>query len=413
MRLILAILFIHLQASFISSNLIRFPLTQKKTNFTKRHSKVNKFKKTSHFTARLKLFDFEQTLYSGQVKIGSSLQTFEVVFDTGSSYLWVPSSSCTTCQEQGLTESFNCDDSSSCDSLGEEIDIEYGTGMLTGVLVEDNVQLGDYTAEDQIFIDVTEVADFDSFGSNGILGLGLSSSAGETSTLIDNLKDQGEISNRIFSFYLGGKNGSYLPQFTIDGYDERLIQNGSNLTYCTVTDSYYWGVDINSIKIETSLKETAYLFDSSKNKTITKAIADTGTSLLVIDPETFNLLYEYIYSELSCFLLEGYIICNENNLTKYPNITINICGNELVLDPTDYLEQYFDDYILLIESYEFGYIILGDTFLRKFYTVFDMENNQIGFAVAVVDGPSVDWDWAFSKRTFWNILIFIILFVCW
>lgn len=410
MRIAIFLIQIHFFIQLIWGKLMRFQLTPKKTSYRKHPTSINSSSllHNSHYMSRIRLLDYELTQYSGQIKISESFDVFEVIFDTGSSYLWVASTSCTSCKSYGLTEFFDCDDSDSCDDSDTLISISYGTGSLSGYFVTDNVQIGDLTSEDQEFIDVTELMGFDSFGSNGILGLGLSAAAEGHTTLIDNLQLQGEISNRIFSFYLGGKTGSYLPQFTIDGYDERLIQNGSNITYCPLNDVFYWGVEIISIYLQ-SADENFSVFDYISSD-ISEAIVDSGTSLLVLDSASFQLIFQYLNEITQCFLLEGFIVCSETNLTKYPDIVINLCGNEFILEPQDYLEAYISSYIVMIEAYDLGYIILGDTFMRKIYTVFDMDQEQIGFAVAAVDGPEIEWDWSFSNKIYGN---FIMLFSLW
>ena len=391
----------------------RIPLTKHRAAYQKFHKKANKTSNTpakTHFLARIQVLDYELMQYSGYVKIGSDLSNFQVIFDTGSSYLWVASTECTSCFSSGLTQFFDCSSSSSCDNLDSQMTVTYGTGSLKGTFVEDSVQIGDYTAEDQNLLTVTEVSDFESFESNGILGLGSTTLAGGITTLIDNLKSQGEISNRIFSFYLGGRNDSYVPMFTLDGYDDRLIQNGSNLTYCSVIDPYYWAVSMGEIKvIGNKGNKTAY---KPSARISYEAIIDSGTSLFVVDTSTYNNIMTYLNLYVNCSIWQEYILCLNSNLSSYPDIAVNLCGTEFVLNPEDYLMSYYEYYLVLFEtSSDSDYFILGDTFMRKFYTVFDQENNTIGFAVAARGGAEIDWDWAFGGRKQFWIGIYMMLVI--
>jgi len=78
------------------------------------------------------------------------------------------------------------------------------------------------------------------------------------------------------------------------------------------------------------------------------------------------------------------------DIETLPDITFTI-------DNIDYVMTY-KDYVLSVTSDDvtecvlgimgsvfppsFNYLILGDNFMRKYYSYFDKNNNQVGFAVA-------------------------------
>lgn len=78
-------------------------------------------------------------------------------------------------------------------------------------------------------------------------------------------------------------------------------------------------------------------------------------------------------------------------LSTYPNIEFNIAGDVYTLAPQDYILQLTvlgqTQCQLGIQGMEFpphlaGSIILGDSFIKTYYTHFDIGNNRVGFAKA-------------------------------
>ena len=63
--------------------------------------------------------------WAGTISIGTPAQKFLIDFDTGSSDLWVPASSCTSCGEHHL---YNATASSTGSPKGGNFTIQYGDG---------------------------------------------------------------------------------------------------------------------------------------------------------------------------------------------------------------------------------------------------------------------------------------------
>ena len=228
------------------------------------------------------------------------------------------------------------------------------------------------------------------------------------------MKYQGSIEKRIFSFYLQRKKKvgiNFFPnQFTLGDYDPRLIEAGESLVYCKVTHELRWAVDVSSIYLQKDSEQNNIFVSTS-----TKALIDSGTSLIAVSETIRDKLYHSLQSEgKGCRLYLGFIICKERNLANYPDIVFNLCGNKMALNPIDYIEIYDDFLLIFIQIYNGNeeLIILGDTFMRKYYTVFNLEEKKVGFALA---NPGLDklikWDWNIGSRLIFYILIKLLLFL--
>jgi Eukaryotic aspartyl protease len=78
--------------------------------------------------------DYANAQYYGTISVGNPPQSFQVIFDTGSSNLWVPKVGCTHCGNPffGSKSKYNHDESQSYESDGGTFDIMYGSGSVTG-----------------------------------------------------------------------------------------------------------------------------------------------------------------------------------------------------------------------------------------------------------------------------------------
>ncbi|KAK4278414.1 hypothetical protein QN277_016262 [Acacia crassicarpa] len=212
--------------------------------------------------------------YFGEIGIGSPPQKFKVIFDTGSSNLWVPSSKCYFSVACYFHSKYKSGHSSTYKKNGKPAAIRYGTGAISGFFSEDSVKLGDLVVENQEFIEATKepsltflVAKFD-----GILGLGFQEiSVGNAVPVWYNMVKQGLVNEPVFSFWLN-RNADQEEggEIVFGGMDPNHFKGEH--TYVPVTRKGYWQFDMGDVLI--GGKSSGYCAGGCS------AIADSGTSLL-------------------------------------------------------------------------------------------------------------------------------------
>ncbi|KAG8365392.1 hypothetical protein BUALT_Bualt18G0099900 [Buddleja alternifolia] len=220
------------------------------------------------------LKNYMDAQYFGEIGIGSPPQKFTVIFDTGSSNLWVPSSKCYFSVPCYFHSKYKASQSSSYKKNGKPAAIRYGTGSISGFFSEDNVKVGDLVVKGQEFIEATSepgvtflVAKFD-----GILGLGYKEiSVGNSTPVWYNMVKQGLVKEPVFSFWLNRNTKEEEGGEIVFGGVDPNHYKGKH-TYVPVTQKGYWQFDMGDVLVDG--KESGYC------KGGCSAIADSGTSLL-------------------------------------------------------------------------------------------------------------------------------------
>ncbi|XP_009993406.1 PREDICTED: pepsin A-like [Chaetura pelagica] len=160
---------------------------------------------TKYFRSRVGAEPMQNYLdYFGTTSIGPPPQKFTVIFDTGSSNLWVPSVYCTS-PACSTHHRFNPVDSSTFLSTNDTLEIVYGSGSMTGVLGYDTTRVAGIRVYNQIF-GLAETEPGSSFRYapfDGILGLAFPSIASSGATpVFDNMMKQHLVPRDLFSVYL-------------------------------------------------------------------------------------------------------------------------------------------------------------------------------------------------------------------
>ncbi|XP_013109284.2 lysosomal aspartic protease [Stomoxys calcitrans] len=367
-------------AALASAELVRVPI-HRQENFKKTlgnvKAELNVLRSKYNVpTTRAVEEQLENTVnmeYYGTITIGTPPQDFLVLFDSGSSNLWVPSSQCyannTACQNHNKYDSSA---SSTYVANGESFSIQYGSGSLTGYLSTDTVTVNGLAIESQTFAEAMAEpgTSFVDSSFDGILGMAYQSIAVDNVVPpFYNMFSQGLVDSDVFSFYLTrdgtSTNGGEL---ILGGVDSTLYSG--DLTYVDVSEQGYWQFEMDSASISGNVVCSSC-----------QAIADTGTSLIVAPEDAYLVLNEIIGGSEND---DGQFFVDCADIGSLPTVELTIGGTLFSLTPDMYIVDVVDDDTTYCMS-AFTYMgtdfwILGDVFIGPYYTAFDLGNNRVGFA---------------------------------
>lgn len=321
--------------------------------------------------------DYANAQYFGTVSIGTPPQSFQVIFDTGSSNLWIPKVGCVHCGIPFIAQKskYNHDKSTSYVEDGGDFEIMYGSGSVNGFFSVDSVTLAqDIVVQSQRF---AEVQDAGGLGMaymigkfDGILGLGFTSiSIDQTPTVFENAINQNLVDQPVFSFYLGNNSPGEL---TFGGYDPDKFEG--DLVFVKLSAATYWQIELDGVSAG----------DDYSCKGPASAIVDSGTSLLTGPKKEVSKLAKAVGATAN-IMGEYTIDCKK--VDDMPDIVFTIDGKDYVIPGKEAVISAQGTCLFAIMGMDFPeggpQWILGDVFMRQYYTVFNYVDQTIGFAKAV------------------------------
>lgn len=316
--------------------------------------------------------------YFSTIRIGSNNKAFRCVMDTGSSDLWVPASDCAdaACRTSPLHktnvvnhETLGATDSSTLRTSTAAWTITYGSGAVKGKLVQDTISIAGMKTSSIAFGTASTLStSFQNFPADGILGLGsASSSAQKVPTFMDNLVTSGMLTRKLVAFNIHrAKDNDNDGQVSFGVVDTTKF-SGALISVKNVAKGGLWEAAIEGITVA----GTAITIGTISG------IIDTGTTLLIAPPALATAIHTPLTGAQSDGQGSFSIPCSTT-----AQISLTFGGRPFFIDPRDYVGSVIsgNNCLSRITGQDIGgKLLIGDVFLKNTYTVFDFDNNEIGF----------------------------------
>lgn len=306
---------------------------------------------------------------------------FKIQFDTGSSNLWIPSNQCletnTACRKHN-----RYDHSKSCTYItnGTAIEIIYGSGTMRGFLSTDYVTIAGSVIKNQTFAEaiIENGNSFEDAKFDGILGLGFESISRDSVPLVFvNMIKQGLVAKPVFSFYLNpNTNGKVGGELIFGGSDPDYYEG--EFTYVPLSSIGFWQFNLSSIFVKVQNNVWIHLCKNG-----CQAIADTGTSLITGPSKKIQSLNKALGATN---IIDNLYSFDCKNISNLPEVIFTISGKQFILTSDQYILKYsYQNTTICLSSFQpynnkSNLWILGDAFIRYYYTEFDYGNRRLGFA---------------------------------
>ncbi|KAK9475892.1 aspartic peptidase domain-containing protein [Lipomyces japonicus] len=387
---------------------------------------VRRLRKRDSSTSTLAIDNLStQGAYIANITLGTPAQDFSVILDTGSADLWVQSSSNPSCTSSSSSSSSSLSSSSSSSGSRSSGNFCSGTGTFTSsdssTFSETTVDLsityadGTYAngefAEDVLGFSGVSIKNFtfglaDNSTSNyGVLGIGFAEDESVTESY-DNLPirlvDEGVINLRAYSLWLND----------IDSSSGSVLFGGIDLAKFTgelVTIDMEPTTGKIYAEFIVSLTDITFNSTSSSNQTkiLSSSAGDSALEVILDSGTTYGILPSSVVADIANQL--GSSSTFEDSGLYVVNCDYQDSADTLVLkfDSTAKLEVSLRQLIVTVESDSAGNevcvlgvtsssssllfddfasdatYLLGDSFLRSGYFVYDLDNKRVSVAQAV------------------------------
>ncbi|PCH41742.1 acid protease [Wolfiporia cocos MD-104 SS10] len=306
--------------------------------------------------------------WQGAMAVGTPAQAVSVDFDTGSGDFVLPGPGCG--EDCAGHRYYHPEQSGSARAGNQSFDVTYGDGSSArGFLYNDTVGIAGMNVTDYTIgaaMNYSEGLAPWNFYPDGLLGMSYGAIASyNREPFVKQLVAQKQLAQAVFAF----KMTAGASEMTLGGANDKLYKG--EMTYLPVTQQAYWQVDMDAVNV-------------NGNRTLQglPAIIDTGTTLIIGEGAAVREMYASVPGAKPDAAKPGFytVPCG-----GFPSVSLTFAGRtfdvskeDMNLGPVSPGSQDCLSGIMGTDGMQFW--IVGDLFMRSYYTVFDMEQNRVGFA---------------------------------
>lgn len=334
------------------------------------------------------------TLYFANVSLGTPAQPLQLHIDTGSSDLWTnvaDSTFCKSSQDPCYGGTYKANSSSTYKYVSSKFNITYADGSgAVGDYATDTLAIGGVTLQNLQF-----GIGYQSGSQEGILGIGYTTNEVQVNTyggqtypnVPELMAKNGIIQSNAYSLWLDdleANTGSILfggvdtDKFhgTLQTLPIQPVQGAYAEFLITMT-----GVSLSNGRSSVSL---------NSGDTPVAVLLDSGSSLTYLPDNLASALYQQVGAEYDNERQTAFVPCSlaDNTSTidfQFSSPVISVPMSEMVINPGTGSGTRFNDGTAacifgVAPSGQGGISVLGDTWIRSAYVVYDLANNEISLA---------------------------------
>ncbi|OAA66447.1 aspartic-type endopeptidase [Niveomyces insectorum RCEF 264] len=318
--------------------------------------------------------------YFVQAQFGAGKTPLYMLLDTGAGTTWVMGTDCAS-PACGMHNTFGAAQSKTLKTSDDTFSIAYGSGTVSGSLASDTVTVGAVSLALSFGLANTTSDDFTHFPFDGILGLSLSE--GVTDNFWQTVKKDQALPANIFGVSLWRETGN----------DDGGVNTGEIVFGATDPSQYTGSIGYTPVASAAGGDWAVPLDDIGYNGgkagvTGRLAYIDTGTTYVFGPPADVAALHKQIPGASSSDGITYTVPCGDGDgggFDDLPPLTVYFSGVAYNMSAADWLSPPASSGGSCTSNV-YGHAVvsdawlLGDTFIKNVYAVFDADQSRIGFA---------------------------------